>query len=103
MTIPTDRAVKVAPAAGDLHVRLVQIPRPPAATTAVSPKSGADQRREAEFPGADRLVADGVATLEQEFRHVSQPELVAQTAQHGEQDDVRWKLQVVEDACRCVP
>ena len=45
LTIPIDRAVEVAPAAGDLHVRLVQIPRPPGATTAARPKIGADQRR----------------------------------------------------------
>ena len=36
------------------------------------------------LPGADCLVADGVATLEQEFRHVSQPEPVAQALEDSE-------------------
>ena len=96
LTVTIDRAVQVAPAPRDLHVRLVEIPGPPG--TSLSPRAEliADEWCEAELPGADRLVADGVATLEQKFGDVSQPELVAQTPENGEQDDVRRELQFVE-------
>ena len=57
----------------------------------------ADQWREAELPSTDGLVADGVAALQQKFGYVPQPELVAQTPEHGEQHDVRWELQFVEE------
>ena len=84
LSIAINRAVEVAPTTSDLHVRLVQIPRPAAATITTHPKIGADQRREAELPGADRLVADGVAALQQEFRYIPQPKLLAQAPEHGE-------------------
>jgi len=51
-TIPIDRAVEVAPAPRDLHIRLVQIPGPAATTVTARPKVGADERGEAELPDA---------------------------------------------------
>ena len=83
-SVAIDRSVQVAPAASDLHVRLVQIPRPAGASCSASAELIADQRREAELPGADRLVADGVAALQQEFRYIPQPKLLAQAPEHGE-------------------
>ena len=62
----------------------------------VEGKTGADQRCEAELPRADRLVCHGVAALKQEFGNVSQPELVAQPPEHGEQHDIGRELQFVE-------
>ena len=57
----------------------------------------ADQWREAELPGTDGLVADGVAALQQKFGHVPQPELVAEPSEHSEQHDVRQQLEIVEE------
>ena len=96
LTVTIDRPVQVAPAPGDFHIGLVDVPRPARPPAAARPKIGTDQWREAELLGADRLVADGVATLEQEFRYVPQPKLVAQVLEHGEQHDISRELKLVE-------
>ena len=96
LPIAIDRPVQVAPAPGDLHIRLVQIPRAAGASGSASAELIADQRREAELPGADRLVRNVVAALQQQFGDIAQPELVAEASEYGEQHDVRWKLQFVE-------
>ena len=96
LTSAIDRSVQVAPAAGDLHVRLVDVlgpPRPPATARA---KVGADERCESEFPGADGLACHLVASLQQQFGDVPQPEFVAEASGYGEQHDIGRKLQLVE-------
>ena len=96
LTSAIDRSVQVAPAAGDLHVRLVDVPGPPRPPATARAKVGADERCESEFPGADGLVCHLVASLQQQFGDVPQPEFVAEAPEYGEQHDVRRKLQLIE-------
>ena len=58
--------------------------------------AGRQERRAAELPVPDRLVRDCVASLEQELDDVAEAERVPETPQHGEQDDIRRVLKIVE-------
>ena len=95
-----DRPVQVVPATGNLHVRLVDARRATGLTATLCPELSAYQRREAEFLGADCLVRDVVAALQEQLGNVPQPELVAQAPQDGEEHDVGRVLQLVERCTR---
>jgi hypothetical protein len=55
-----------------------------------------------EAPDPDGLVADRVAALQEKLGDVSEPELVAQTLENREQDDVGGELEVVERRSRAL-
>ena len=94
--LAVDGAVEIAPAPGDLHVGLVQVPGAVGLAAPLRSQLVREQRGEADLPGADRLVADLEAALEEQLSDVAEARLVAETPEHGEQHDVRWVLQIVK-------
>ena len=96
LPVTVDRPVEVAPAAGDLHVGLVDVPGPARVAASLGAEPFPQQRCEPRFPATNGLVRDLVATLEQQLRDISEAELVAQPPQHGEQHDVGRIVELVE-------
>ena len=82
-----DRSVDVAPAAGDLHIGLVDLP---AITDgmAAGPGSLDQQRREPLDPPVDGDVVDLDAALGEQLLHVAVRQREAQLPPHGQHDQV---------------
>ena len=98
-----DGAIQVAPAALDFDVGLVDIPVPPDLTAAPpSRRSSAKRRGELGFPVADRFVAEYDAADQEHLGQITQAQLVAQTPEHHEGDDVGRILRPVQHGRCCV-
>jgi hypothetical protein len=97
MTPPVlvDRAVDVAPPAGDLHVGLVQSP---AGTDGVSARPGgvSQQRREPQHPAVDGEVVDLNAALGQQFLNVAIGQAEAQVPAHRPHDHIGREAEASE-------
>ena len=63
-------------------------------------KACTHQRRKAELPVTDSLVADLESSLEEQLGDVLKAELVTQSPEHCDEHDVRWKLQIIERCAR---
>ena len=96
LPVAVDRPVEVAPAAGDFHVGLVDVPGPARLASSFGAQPFPEQRREAKLPATNCFVRDLVAALQQQLRDFAKAELVAQPPQHGEQHDVGRVLELVE-------
>ena len=94
--LAVDGAIERAPAPGDFHVGLVQVPGAAGVAAPLRSPPIREQRGEADLPGADRLVADLEAALEEQLGDVPEAELIAETPEHGEQHDVGRVLEIVE-------
>ena len=94
--ISIDGTVQVTPAATDFDVRLVQIPGGASLAATFGAKILTDHRRKSELPGPYGLVADLESTLQKEFCHIAETELVFQTPENSEQYDVSRKMEIVE-------
>ena len=94
--LAVDGAIEGVPAAGDFHVGLVQVPGAAGVAAPLRSPPIREQRGEADLPGADRLVADLEAALEEQLGDVPEAELIAETPEHGEQHDVDRVLEIVE-------
>ncbi len=71
LAVTVDGPIQIAPAARDLHVRLVDVPGAPGAVPALAPQLVGEQRGEAGLPVADGLVRDLVSAFEQQLRRLS--------------------------------
>ena len=91
-----DRPVQITPAATDLDVGLVQIPRDSSLAATFGAEILTDHRRKTVLPGPYGLVADFESTLQEQLRHIAETELVSQPPEHGEQDDIGGELKIVE-------
>lgn len=89
VAVAVDGAVEIAPAASDLHVGFVEIPGDTPTATAFFPQPSGEERSEAAFPLADRLVRDAEAADEEEFGDITQAELVAEAPEDGV-ERCRW-------------
>ena len=94
--LAVDGAVERAPAARDLHGGLIDAPGDAGAAAPLRSQLVREQRGEADLPGADRLVRDLEAALEEQLSDVAAAQLGAETPEHGEQHDVRWVLPIGE-------
>ena len=83
VAVPIDGAVERAPAPGDLHVGLVQVPGAAGAAAPLRAEPLSDARREAALPLPDRLGGDGEAPLEPHLGDVAAAERVAQPLSAG--------------------
>jgi hypothetical protein len=85
--------------AGDLHIRLVDLP---AVTRGVAARPGGvdQQRREAEHPAVDGHVVDLDAALGQEFLDVAVGQAEAQVPADSDDDDVGRKAEAGEGRAR---
>ena len=88
--------IEVTPPPSDLHVGLVDVPGDPGVAAPLRTEQTNDQRGEAEFPRADRLVGDLEPALEPHLGDVAEAELVAEPPEHREEHDVRRVLEIVE-------
>ncbi len=95
-SLAIDGPLQVAPAARALHGGLIDGPGDPGAALAIGPERVRPERRAAALPVPDRLVRDCVASLEQERDDGAEAERVPETPQHGEPDDIRRVLEIVE-------
>ena len=93
--LAVDGALARAPAPGDLHGGLVQVPGAAGLAAPLRSPLVREPRGEADIPGADRLVRDLEAALEEPLSDVAEAQLGAETPEHGEQHAVRWVLQIV--------
>ena len=78
--IAVDRTVEIAPAAANLQIRLIDVPRSSSSarpTTTPSSQLIAQNGCEFRFPLADGFVAEDDATLEEHLAEVLQRETVA--------------------------
>jgi hypothetical protein len=93
MTVLINRSVDVTPFAGDLHVRLVDVPT---VTDRVAARARGirEEWREALDPPVDADVVDLDATLTEQDVAVGQP--VPQIPAHGEDDDLRRESEALE-------
>jgi hypothetical protein len=76
-----DRAVDVAPSAGDLHVGLVDLPAVPDGTPAGTSHL-AEQRREPSHPAVDGEVVDRDPAFDQQFLYIAVRQREAQVSTH---------------------
>ena len=84
-----DRSIDVAPPAGDLHIRLVDLP---AVTDGMPTRpSGVGQQRREQHPAVDRDVVDLDPALGQQLLDVAVGQAEAQLPADREDDDIEWE------------
>jgi hypothetical protein len=55
----------------------------------------AQERSKPELPGSYRLMRDLIATLQEQFGDIAESELVAQSPEDRQQDDIGGELEIV--------
>ena len=81
--LAVDGAIESAPAPGDLHVGLVQVPGAAGVAAPLRAPPIREQRGDATLPGADRLVAALEAALEEPLGDVPDAVRIAEPPAHG--------------------
>jgi hypothetical protein len=90
------RSIQISPAAINLDVSLVQVPRSTGFTSTFRTKIFADQWCEPILPYSYRFVANFETTLQKQLCHIAEAEFVPQTPEDSQQDDIGRKLKIVE-------
>jgi hypothetical protein len=90
--------VQIAPPAIDFDVGFIDVPRAAdsAATSAAAAKIVDQQRREFRLPIPDRLVGEFDTAEKEHLRQIAQAQLVTQSPEDNECDDIGWILGAVQ-------
>jgi hypothetical protein len=88
--------VQISPFATYLDIRLVQIPGMACNSAAFGTQVLTDQRGKTKLPDTYRFVTDFEPSLQQKFSDITKPELVPQSPENSEKNDVSRKLKIVE-------
>jgi hypothetical protein len=92
-----DRPVQIAPTAIDLDVRLVSVPTLSDPSFTPTPEFVDQGWSEFGFPVADRFVRELNPANQEHLRQITQTQLVTESPEHHECDDVRRILSAVQD------
>ena len=90
--------IKVAPAAAHFDICLVNVPTLSDPALSPPPKAGYQRRGKLGFPITDRLVAELDLPDQEHFRQIAQTQLVSESPEDHERDDVGWVLSAVQDS-----
>ena len=94
--VAVDRPVEIAPFAGDLDVRLIDVPAPAGLAGPALAQALGEQRRQLGFPVPHRLVGEHDAPDQEHLRQITQAQLVAQPPEDHEKHDVGRDLDPVQ-------
>ena len=87
-----DGTVQVTPVTADLDIGFVQIPGTSSLPTTFRTKILTNEWCKSELPDPDGPVADLEPALQEHFSHIAETELVSQTPENSERDDVCREL-----------